>query len=100
MTDISATIRLRPTRIAFLVRPTDLSSVRKIMSYCACLWGGVYNPIIPVFRTAPKEWKPEPFERIKGFAVAKGYVNFFEPGVFVESEEGLLENAGLGALRK
>lgn len=35
----------------------------------------------------------------KGLAVAKGYINFFEPDVFVESEHGLLEEVGLGALR-
>jgi hypothetical protein len=100
MNEISATIRLRPTRIGFLVRPTDITSIRKVMSYCACLWGGTYNPIIPVFRTAPKEWTSEPFERTRGLAVAKGYVQFFEPDVFVESEEGLVEDAGLGALRE
>lgn len=69
------------------------------MRVCSCLWGGVYNPIIPVFCRPPKEWRPERFERVKGLAVAKGYVNFFEPDVFVESEVGLLEDAGLGALR-
>jgi hypothetical protein len=65
-----------------------------------CLWGGVYNPIIPVFRVPPKEWRVEKFESVKGLAIAKGYINFFEPDVFVESEDGLLEEAGLGALRE
>jgi hypothetical protein len=100
MPDISAEIQLRPTRIGFLVRPTDLASVRTIMRACACLWGGIYNPIIPVFRNPPKEWKTEIYERFKGPAIAKGYVRFFEPDVYVEAEEGLLENAGLGALRE
>src|SRR5262249_28423048 len=99
MTELSATIRLRPTRIGFLVRPTDLATVLKIMRACTCVWGGVYNPIIPVFRTAPKEWRGERFERTKGLAVARGYVRFFEPDVYVEAEAGLLEEAGLGALR-
>ena len=70
------------------------------MRACTCLWGGVYNPIIPVFRVPPKEWRAERFQRVKGFVVAKGYINFFEPDVFVESEDGLLEKAGLGALRE
>lgn len=100
MTELSATIRLRPTRIGFLVRPNDLSAVRKIMRCCACVWGGLYNPIIPVFRSPPKHWQPEPFERITGLAVAKGYVNFFEPDVYVESEPGLLEDTGLATLRE
>jgi hypothetical protein len=53
-----------------------------------------------VFNTAPKEWKSERGESIKGLAVANGYVRFFEPDVYVEAKRGLLEKAGLGALRE
>jgi hypothetical protein len=97
--EISATIRLRPTRIGFLVRPSDFSSVRAIMRACSCVWGGIYNPIIPVLRTYPKEWRPPPHESTKASAIALGYTKFFEPDVFVEAEEGLLEEAGLTKLR-
>ena len=79
MSDLSAEIQLRPTRIGFLVHPADLASVRRIMRACTCLWGGVYNPIIPVFNKPPNEWRSEVYERFKGAAVAKGYVRFFEP---------------------
>ena len=82
------------------MRPTDLASVRAIMRACACLWGGTYNPIIPVFKRPPKEWKPKIYERFKGSAIAKGYVRFFEPDVYVEAKADLLEEAGLGALRE
>jgi hypothetical protein len=99
MNDIYASIRLRPTRIGFLVKPTDMASIRKIMRACTCLWGGIYSPIIPVFQTSPKEWRPEKHDRIKGLAITKRYVEFFEPDVFVESESGLLKKAGLGALQ-
>ena len=99
MPDIHATVRLRPTRIGFLVRPTDMASVRKIMRACACLWGGIYCPIIPVFRVPPEEWRPQQrFDRVKGLEIARGYVEFFEPDVFVEAETGLLEEVGLGKL--
>jgi hypothetical protein len=100
MVDISGNIRLRPVRIGFLVRPTDLVSIKEIMRYCAAVWGGVYNPIIPVFRAPPKAWTGQPFDRVRGLGVAKGYVRFFEPDVYVEAENGLLELAGLGALRE
>jgi hypothetical protein len=100
MRDVQAAIRLRPTRIGFLVRPTDMASVKKIMASCCCLWGGIYNPIIPVFKTAPRDWRGGKHGRLKGAAIAKGYINFFEPDVYVESEEGLGEEADLGALRK
>lgn len=100
MPELSAEIRLRPTRIGFLTSPTDLVAVRTIMRACTCLWGGVFNPIIPVFKRAPKEWRPEIYQRFKGAEVAKGYAQFFEPDVYVEAEKGLLEEAGFGALRQ
>lgn len=100
MADISAEITLRPIRIGFLVHPTDLASVCTVMRASVCLWGGIYNPIIPVFKRPPKEWKPEIYDHVKGPAVAKGYVRFFEPDVYVETKAGLLEEAGLGALRE
>lgn len=99
MSNLSAVIRLRPTRIALLTRPNDIASIRRFMRICACLWGGSYNPIIPVFRTPPKEWRPKHPERVNGYAIARGYVEFFEPDAYIEAEEGLLEEAGLGALR-
>ena len=100
MIDLNATIRLRPIRIGFLVRPNDLGSVQEIMRYCTTVWGGIYNPIIPVFSTPPKAWAGEPFDRVRGLGVAKGYIRFFEPDVYVEAEKGLLELVGLGAVRK
>jgi hypothetical protein len=100
MPELSADIRLRPTRIGFLVKPSDMASIRQILRINACLWGGMCNPIIPVFKTAPKEWQGDRHEFVKGYEVAKGYVGFFEPDVYVEAEKGLLEKAGLGAFRK
>ncbi|APG08148.1 hypothetical protein BKD09_07390 [Bradyrhizobium japonicum] len=63
------------------------------------VWGGEYNPIIPVFQRPPKEWKPEIYQQFRGAEVAKGYARFFEPDVYVEAQKGLLEEAGLGSLR-
>jgi hypothetical protein len=60
MTELSSTIRLRPTRIGFLVRPNDLSAVRNVMRCCACVWGGLYNPIIPVLPIRPFHLGPIP----------------------------------------
>ena len=99
MHDVSARIRLRPTRIALLVQPTSLPAIRKFMRICACLWGGAYNPIVPVFRSRPKEWRPETPDSLTGAEIARGYVDFFEPDVFVEAVTSLLERAGLSALR-
>ena len=95
MAKLSVDIRLRPARIALLVRPTDSKSIHRFMRICACLWGGMFNPIVPLFRRAPAEWNPEPWERTRGYRVAKGYIEFLEPDAFVEAEPGLSVLAGL-----
>jgi hypothetical protein len=96
MTTLSASLTLRPTRIGFFVKPDDMESLRRIFQTCTCLWGGVYNPIIPVSANLPDAWKerhplpdPDPVE------IAKGYIDFFEPDVFVEAQEGLAKEIGL-----
>ena len=96
MITLSASLTLRPTRIGFLVKPSDMESLRRIFQVCTCLWGGVYNPIIPVSTTLPDTWKerhplpdPDPVE------IAKGYIDFFEPDVFVEAQEGLAKEIDL-----
>ena len=99
MIELTANIRLRPTRIGFLIKPSDFRSIRQIMRINTCLWGGSYNPIIPIFKKPPEAWKREKYENIPGYEIAKGYVRFFEPDVYVEAEDGLLEKAGLASLR-
>jgi hypothetical protein len=59
------------------------------------LWGGVYNPIIPVCSVIPVTWQDHPFPTPSPAALAKGYISFFEPDVFVEAKEGLAVSIGL-----
>lgn len=99
MAEISASIRLRPARIALLVAPGDRPAILKFMRISACMWGGSYNPIIPVFRKPPKVWAAEFPGDATGLEIARGYIQFFEPDAFIEAQPGLLESAGLGSLR-
>ena len=100
MTELSAFVKLRPARIALLVSPGDRAALVKFMRISTCIWGGKYNPIIPVFRKAPKAWFSEFPRDITGLQIARGYIQFFEPDAFIEAQPGLLEKAGLGALRR
>lgn len=72
MPDLSATITLRPTRFGLLTAPTAMLTVKAFMRANACLWGGQFNPIIPVFRIAPKEWRETRPAREKGQKVGEG----------------------------
>src|ERR1700677_4699341 len=48
MPTTNITVRHRPNRIAFLVRPGELSDLEQAAGICTLLWGGIHNPIIPV----------------------------------------------------
>jgi hypothetical protein len=93
MTTLYGSLRLRPTRIGFLVSPTNMAEIRRIMQACSCLWGGLYNPIIPVCDEIPEQWRKPPFDKTTAVELTKGYLDFFEPDVFVESESGLAARA-------
>ena len=95
MPSLNADLKLRPTRIGFLVRPSDLTNLRKVFQICSCLWGGMYNPIIPVSRSLPAAWRRGPYERPSGHHLARGYIRFFEPDVFVETEPGLAQSVDI-----
>jgi hypothetical protein len=64
MTTLSASFRLRPTRIGFLVRPNDIASVRQVAQACTCSWGGIYNPVVPVCTELPDAWRDPPFREL------------------------------------
>lgn len=99
MTTIYGSVRLRPTRIGFLVSPTNMGEVRRIVQVCTCLWGGPFNPIIPVCEELPEAWSEQPFPTPTGAEVTKGYIDFFEPDFFVECEGGLAARAGVADLK-
>ena len=69
--------------------------MREVMRLCCCLWGGSFNPIIPVMKVLHTGWKGKPYQRLTGAALTDGYLRFFEPDVFVETEEGLAEKVGI-----
>jgi hypothetical protein len=99
---IYGSVVLRPTRIGFLVRPTQqkFSQLREIIRLCACLWGGMFNPIIPVSRSLPAAWRQDHFKGLTGKGLADAYIQFFEPDVFVEAEEGLAKEAGIAEAKR
>ena len=90
---LSGSVNLRPTRIGFLVSPNDLRSVRKIIRLNAVLWGGQFNPIIPVLKRAPNRWL-QPYHKVGALDVTRGLIRFFEPDVIVEATPGLAAKIG------
>lgn len=76
-------IRLRPIKIAFLVEPADKAAIWEAIQLNTFLWGGMYNPIIPVFKRTPKVWQNKPFKNPKPKNILEGYFDAFDPDIVV-----------------
>jgi hypothetical protein len=48
MATTSLTVRYRPLRIGYLVPHGDVDALSRVAGISSLLWGGVYNPVIPV----------------------------------------------------
>src|SRR5437867_5769136 len=45
---INVRLALRPIRIGFVVKQGDFDALWRAVRFNTCLWGGLYNPIVPV----------------------------------------------------
>ena len=75
-------LTLRPLRMAFLVNPSDRAGILEAIQLNTFLWGGSFNPIVPVFRHKPKAWRDQ-IERTSAKGVAEGLVQSFDPDYVV-----------------
>ena len=87
-------IRLRPIRFGFLVRPDDAENTLEIFRINTCLWGGMFNPIIPMFESVPIWLEDEGFHFENPKQMINDYLDFFEPDFLIEAEEGLADGFG------
>ncbi len=84
MTWGSVTIRVRPLRFAFLVDPADSKGLYRAIELSTVLWGGSYNPIIPVYRRTPAKWEAHKVRRLpQPEDIISGYLNGFDPDFVV-----------------
>lgn len=78
MTTTAFSVKYRPIRIGFLVRKNQVSDLVKAAGLNSLLWGGIYNPIIPI---APNG---------EDNSLAESLMKLFNPDAFyqvIESEE-------------
>ena len=99
MNNIRVDIRLRPIRFGFLVRPDDAENVLEIFRINTCLWGGKFNPIIPIFESVPAWLEGEGFHFENPKQMINDYLDFFEPDFLIEAEDGLAEGFGFDPKR-
>ncbi len=92
----AGSVTLRPIRVGFLVAPDDLALVKRVARLSACLWGGIYNPFIPLVSEQTDRWQL-PYKRMPGRTISRRYIDFFEPDLLVEVTPGTAEALGWSA---
>lgn len=83
----AAKVRTRPLRLAFLVEARDKKSLMQIIEINSALWGGIYNIIIPVFKSLPNKYRDRPFKSPPVKSVLQGLVDTFQPDFLIETKE-------------
>lgn len=92
--------RLRPIRLAFLVDLNDKKNLRKIFEINTCLWGGMYNGIIPSIKRIPSWWDDNRFKQLRAKDAILGYIDAFEPDYLVCTNDNQIESVEFVKERK
>lgn len=76
-------LTLRPIKLAFLVEPGDRAGLLEAIRINTCLWGGVFNPIVPNYSRLPKQWEPHHPIGSSAKEVIAGYIDAYDPDFLV-----------------
>lgn len=79
--DVSVT--LRPIKFAFLVNPTERGVLDRAIQASLFQWGGLHNPIVPIYRRLPDYWSDLPTRRMPSAEICKGYLRMFDPDAVI-----------------
>ena len=85
----SVDIKTRPLKLAFLVDPNNQKQVREAIRLSSSLWGGDYFPIIQLHKRMPATWREKPLKTPSVKSVILGYVEAFDPDVFVQLSKNI-----------
>jgi hypothetical protein len=78
-----AIVTLRPLKFATLVELADHDALLEAIRINTFLWGGTYNPIIPIFSDTPENWSYGPLAPPPPAEILSGYIRSFDPDILV-----------------
>lgn len=92
-------LRLRPLKLGYLVNPSDPQQVRGAIRLSTSLWGGTYDPIIPVYKKTPSSWADKPGRPPSAETIIGGFIDAFDPDILVQFTADLPKAAKQSGLR-
>lgn len=79
MSFTSIDISVRPIKLAILVDYNDKTALLKAISINSVLWGGLYNPIIPIYKRLPNVFKKDVVYKFHSKKdIFHGYIETFD----------------------
>lgn len=78
----NVSVKSRPLRLAFLIEPNN-EALRGAIEINSSLWGGNFNPVIPIYRRPPKHWREYPGQKNSVKDRVLGYIRAFDPDILV-----------------
>lgn len=94
--------KARPIKLAYLVEPDSAEQVRNAIRLSSSLWGGMYFPILPLYKRVPTTWRDKPLKAPQAKNVILGYLEAFDPDILVQlsgSVPDFIAKAGLEIIR-
>lgn len=94
--------KVRPVRLAYLVDPDNAEQVREAIRLSSTLWGGMYFPILPLYKRMPATWSDKPSKAPSAKSVILGYLEGFDPDIlvqFCETVPDFIAAAGLEIIK-
>jgi hypothetical protein len=77
------TITLRPIKFAFLVNPAERDILDRVIQANLFQWGGLHNPIVPIYRRLPTYWSDLPTRRMRPAEICASYLRVFDPDAVI-----------------
>ncbi len=54
------------------------------MQISSSLWGGCFNPMIPIYKAAPRGWDIRPLKTPSARSLIMGYIEAYDPDILIE----------------
>jgi len=79
--------KIAPIRFGILIKPKSKSRFERALELACSLWGGIFTPIIPLYKNMPKSYRIEYQIGISTIDFYKNTLNNFDPDIILFDEE-------------
>src|SRR5438034_11119593 len=95
MASAQITVKLRPIRLAIIIPANNRTALHTAISTNTVLWGGTFNPIVPLYKQRPPKWHSDRILRVSARSLLGGFIDGYDPDYIVRTEDDLPANLPL-----